>query len=73
MIDDGGPAYPTTKDCWGGTGICPEGMSLRDWYAGLAMAQEMIMEPSEPAERIAEWAFERADAMIAHRRKGNGG
>jgi len=86
---DGGPAFPVqnwlprlnadeaTQPRWG--------MSLRDWFAGQALAG-LLGNPSEAlmlcgakeAERLGEtvthqtysrWAFEAADAMLARRAK----
>ena len=69
--DDGGPAFPD------GEGYI--GMSLRDWFAGLAM-QGLLAVPellaSMPAtegiaeSRLAGSAYEFADAMLAERAKG---
>lgn len=36
-INDGGPAFPQTNDSWQGPHAVPEGMSLRDWFAGMAI------------------------------------
>lgn len=52
------------------------GMTLRDWFAGQALAglcaafaraQTMRGEPQSAAD--ARWAYERADAMLAERAK----
>lgn len=41
-------------------------ISLRQWYAGLAMQGLIIRDTAHPtAEEIAELALEQADAMIA--------
>lgn len=57
-MNDGGPAFPQTAHV-------PSGMSLREWYAGLAM-QGMLASEAYIAEIIipAE-AFKMADAMLA--------
>lgn len=76
--NDGGPAFPrpVSEDITSGTqldGNCtvPEqnGMSLRQWYAGMAMMgiyanPKTFEERLKPAE-VAEGAFNAADAMIA--------
>ena len=57
-IDDGGPAFPNPyySDV--------DGMSLRDWFAGMAM-QIVFGEPEE----IANSAYELADAMLTKRKE----
>lgn len=61
--NDGGPAFP---------GAFPNGdnrgMTLRDHFAGKAMAN--LATRSEPAEAIAARAYKLADAMLAERSKG---
>ena len=59
-IDDGGPAFPNSNDTCG----C-YGMSLRDWFAGQAMAA--MVTSHTPDDRIAQWSYQTADAMIAAR------
>lgn len=53
------------------------GMSLRDYFAGLAMqglvAQSMGSASSSPADIGAEYAYAMADAMLAEREKEGGG
>jgi hypothetical protein len=56
-INDGGPAFP--------------GMSLRDWFAAMAL-QGIKANPSwdeNTRERIARAAYEQADAMLAARER----
>ena len=62
--DTGGPAYPVPIDHWG------PGMTLRDYFAGQALAIVMGRfdhdhEPSD--EDIAMYAYFIANAMIAER------
>lgn len=80
-IDDGGPASPTVPLNFGyspetsgaGTGSGP-GMSLRDWFAGLAM--QGICARSFPdkeweqpfCEYVAKSAYEIADEMVKARK-----
>lgn len=45
--------------------------SLRDWFAGQALASR-AWQFAEPPERIADWAYAYADAMLAERAKGQG-
>jgi len=73
-IEDGGPAFPVyTPDMNIGDDAGP-GMSMRDWFAGQALAQ-IAGEYHESG--IAHWpqhaaaaAYEVADAMLAVRQKG---
>lgn len=80
MKDDGGQAFPqlSTSETWerndGGYATSHEstgGMTLRQWYAGLAM-QALINPKGEALDRIGEvpeYAFMIADAMIEESRK----
>lgn len=76
--NDGGPAFPGPSDyrqdgspVWGGA----TGMTLRDWFAGQALAgllasqiHGMTNVPSKgPFARL---AFDAADAMLAEKSKG---
>lgn len=64
----GGPAFPTTNPL-GVYGDPNVGMSLRDWFAGMAM-QGLVSSPrSIPRATMAEHAYLMADAMIAEREK----
>lgn len=69
-IDDGGPAYPQTTESWYRTEVgdpAPSGMSLRDWFAGQALAAMDLEERiTESCARNAYWI---ADAMLAERLK----
>lgn len=73
MIDDGGPAFPNTvsTNVFGSetTYSNSGGMTLRDWFAGQALA--MLSDPSfDPTTEImAKYAYKVADAMLAHRAK----
>jgi len=75
-LNAGGPAFPNTKDSqsWD----ChnpPTGMSLRDWFAGQALAgwlasySENAQHPAELDQhgKNAEQAYMIADAMLAAR------
>ena len=61
-VDDGGPAFPC---------VTTAGMSLRDWFAGQALAGMLAYPaPGAPIPRVvAKAAYEYADAMIAERGK----
>ena len=72
---DGGPAFPHTLDMVSG-GNTRGGMSLRDWFAGMAL-NGMIAGAYErgaqvgfvPPTTLASEAFAYADAMIAEGEK----
>lgn len=73
--DDGGPAFPFK--CQGPT-TAPEtyyGMSLRDWFAGMAMqaqvSQDIYRNPFSDADMsyIATMSYGFADAMLKARNK----
>ena len=78
-IDDGGPVHPVNfMDFQPTTGeqVVREqhnGISLRDWFAGQALAG--FCANSDPqlsnatASAIAKWAYEIADAMLAARKE----
>jgi hypothetical protein len=64
MAKDGGPAFPQDSDQYG-----PQGMSLRDWFAGQALAR-FASDPetcSWDYKMMAKAAYAQADAMIAER------
>ena len=75
-IDDGGPAFPCSVavapsgDVYGSDyfGGC---MSLRDWFAGQALAGMLANDSNQSAEGDARVAYLIADAMLAAR-KGKG-
>ena len=64
---DGGPAFPKLYNA-------TAGMSLRDWFAGQALAglfsqSEIANAPS--ADALAQIVYGMADAMIAEREAGD--
>jgi hypothetical protein len=62
-INDGGPAFPSH----GTMGeVTHEGMSLRDYFAGQALAGLLMTRESRFVE--AEHAYEIADAMLRARK-----
>ena len=66
QTNDGGPAFPSDR-------FGELGMSLRDYFAGQALAGQLAEPDSgkEP-EYIANWCYRYADAMLAERQKGSG-
>jgi hypothetical protein len=60
--NDGGPAFPVA---W--HGIPHGGMTLRDWFAGQALAGLLTSPSSDTAENWASTAYGLADAMLAAR------
>ena len=84
--NNGGPAYPcSVKERWDGHEyiINHSGMSLRDWFAGMAISGLMVGvggyindEEYTPYAKghcnaaMSERAYALADAMIAERDKG---
>lgn len=63
-IDDGGPAFPTK-----GLAFEIPGMSLRDWFAGQALAGIIARYSTDNAESDARVAYQYADAMLKLRDK----
>ena len=87
-MNDGGPAFPVKAMEWRlidnrSTPVDVEhlGMSLRDWFAGQALAglwahmtgttkETVGCEIQEIPARLANAAYKQADAMLAERAKG---
>ncbi len=70
--DNGGPAFPLTPtDNSGQIGPTMPGMTLRDWFAGLALAGLASTRNGTPTGRdnraLAGIAYDLADAMIETR------
>jgi hypothetical protein len=71
--NDGGPAFPIPSK----QHVHWEGMSLRDWFAGMALQGLAVMHAAilteenspelPPAEATAKAAYEIADAMLTRR------
>lgn len=69
-INDGGFAFPLhVAD--GSDGFWSNGMSLRDWFAGQALAGLLArgVDAGIPWGVLAEGAYRIADAMLAERAK----
>ncbi len=84
-IDDGGTAFPSLlTGTWAGSGAnatfapdSTDGMSIRDWFAGKALAGEVAAgyAPGEKwdesnFEQLARRCWRAADAMLAERKRG---
>ena len=71
--NDGGPAFSCKANESRG-GYPANGMSLRDWFAGQALAgllaSGVASERGQTCEDVAQIAYANADAMIAERAKG---
>ena len=68
QTNNGGPAFPNDY-----CNPSSQGMSLRDWFAGQALAgQSSIPRIAWSFKDIAELAYEQADAMLAERQKERG-
>lgn len=74
--ENGGPAYPATWERESGGETCGLGMTLRDWFAGLAMQGWLAcLERSTHPEAAgfatlamnAKCAYAMADAMLRAR------
>jgi hypothetical protein len=78
--EDGGPAYPCERMAIGSLGqsypVQEQGMSLRDWFAGQAMAGMLAgyhhseREFWPDSNHVAVSAYDYADEMLAARKAG---
>ena len=48
--------------------VACEGMSLRDWFAGMALSR-LVHEELRSHEQVAKLAYSVADAMLAERKR----
>lgn len=80
QINDGGPAFPADIQHYDAVRgeweeAPPQGMSLRDWFAGMAMqgllANTFAQTTETKAKTFAGSAYEFADAMIKVREVNN--
>jgi len=63
---DGGPAFPTQSSPYF------TGMTLRDWFAGRALAALIASgDSSDDLDETAYNAYRQADAMLAERNRRN--
>jgi|TARA_R110000782_G_scaffold30776_5_gene76405 hypothetical protein len=68
--DNGGAAFPFAANDVSNMKMQSQGMTLRDWFAGQVLAgisSISIDGFSVSPKDEAEWAYQRADAMIAAR------
>lgn len=72
--EDGGPAFPVLTERTDFLSMGKElvqaapGMTLRDWFAGHALAGLAAANWTAGSEDLARWAYELADAMLAARK-----
>jgi len=77
-VKDGGNAFPCGSDLGPASNIVDGGyggMTLRDWFAGQALAywikHQLENDCYQKNEPLAErWAYDTADKMLAEREKG---
>ena len=65
------PAFPFNYEGDGGQQVTHQGMSLRDWFAGLAMQAAfagVVARKTNWSEVVAANAYEMADAMLEARK-----
>jgi len=70
-MDDSGQMFPVVNPLF--SAILSDGMTRRQWLTGLAM-QGMLSNPESwnlSAEKIAEYAYKLADAILAYETKLN--
>ena len=65
-VDDGGPAFPTPRNEFGENS---HSMSLRDWFAGQALASIAASADGASYECVGEACYKFADGLIAARAK----
>lgn len=70
-MSDNPPAFPRTaaNPGWGHGTESYEGMTLRDWFAGQALAGMLAMHWSTEWPTAAADAYAMADAMLTERKK----
>ena len=71
--NDGGPAFPVPMvpcDNQGGfTDVREQGLSLRDWFAGQALAGILASDRSWTLGEVTGFAYRYADLMLEERSK----
>ena len=66
-MPDNPQAYPCLDSY--GLSIYDPGMTLRDWFAGQALAGLMLKDPWGDPCMLSSYAYNAADAMLAEREK----
>lgn len=68
MADDGGPAFPQHAEAL--RSDVPPGMTLRDWFAGMALSGLNASGPHDCGPLgLAFDAYRQADAMLKARKR----
>lgn len=65
QVNDGGAAFPRSSQGVAGDVDVAKGMTLRDWFAGMAL-QGLLAGGSRLSD-APRWAYTAADAMISAR------
>lgn len=69
---DGGPAFPHEYKFSDGTANRDDGMTLRDWFAGMALQGYIAARIEVGEQTLTNLCYAKADAMIEERgRDGN--
>jgi hypothetical protein len=68
-INNGGPAFPSVGEGFGNPSYSAPGMTLRDWFAGQALASMGIEYTSDRFNlaSVSNCAYAYADAMLRAR------
>lgn len=64
--DNGGAAFPYWQE-YNGDVESSSGMSLRDWFAGMALQGRLTLKDGRTRDEIVEDAYDDADAMLKER------
>jgi len=64
--NNGGPAFPAP---YGVSHVTTEGMSIRDWFAGMAMTGMLSGYEADQFKnpQLAQWSYQIADEMLKAR------
>jgi hypothetical protein len=66
-VNDGGPAFPSVGEGFGNPSHSAPGMTLRDWFAGQALAGLVTKYARSDTEALVVDCYECADAMLKAR------
>lgn len=72
MLEPAFPVHPDAHSRSDAECAALQGMALRDWFAGQALAGwvnqgSIVPTDDEPCRNVAKWCYAMADAMIAAR------